>query len=104
MKRSLMLTAAVACLLFGTVGPLQAYRDGYYTSGIIKSTQAPDKIVIGTRTFTVSPKCDIVFQLRKGPSIYEKHATFYDISAGDPVFVKIEGSTVKNVCIERWKQ
>ena len=104
MSRWNVLTIVCALLVFGTAGCLHAWNDGYYTTGIVTSVTAPDKLVIGARTYTVSPKCEIISQLRNGPSIYEKRASFYDIHRGDPVLVKIEGSTLKNVALERWKQ
>jgi len=104
MKRFLMVIIVCASFLFGVTDQLSAWNTAFYLPGIVVSTTAPDQIVIGTRTYTIAPGAEIVQRLKKGPSIYEKRATFSDIHPGDPVSVKVEASSVKHVIIERWRQ
>ena len=104
MRRPVILILVCALFLFGVTNPLSAWNTAFYTSGTVVSTTAPDKIVIGRRTYTITPGSEIVLHLKNGPSIYEKRATFSDIRVGDLVFVKVEASSVKHVVIERWRR
>ena len=104
MRRSAILIIVCALFLFGVTNPLSAWNTAFYISGKVVSTTAPNIIVIGNRTYTISSGAEIVIQVKRGPSIFEQHATFSDIHRGDPVYVKVEASTAKHVIIERWRQ
>lgn len=98
------LIAGLVVLLVVCAGSAFAWRDGYYTGGKVQAIPASDKLTVGNRTYTVIPKCDIVIQSKNGPSINEKPARFYDLVTGDYVSIKVEGSSVKRLVIERWRQ
>ncbi|HTP64354.1 MAG TPA: hypothetical protein VMJ66_03105 [Geobacteraceae bacterium] len=101
MKRLLLLVLTCFSLLALT-SPLYAWNTAFFASGKVESVSYPDKLVIGKRTYTLAPKSEIVIRYKKGPSIYEKKAYFSDINRGDKVFVRVEGTTIHQVFIERW--
>ncbi len=101
MKRLLLLVMCIS-ILSGLTSPLYAWNTAYFTSGKVVTVSYPDKLVVGKRTYTMAPKAEIVIRYKNGPSIYEKKGSFSDIYQGDKVYIRVEGTTIHQVFIERW--
>ncbi len=103
MKRLLLLSLTTMSFLLVRY-PVYAWNTAYFTSGKVVTVSYPDKLVVGKRAYTIAPKAAIVIRYKNGPSIYEKKGSISDIYQGDKVFIRVEGTTIHQVFIERWGQ
>lgn len=74
-----------------------------YIPGMITSFQN-NIIYIDKSRFILAPDVRIFNHVRRNGAYYEEKTRFSDVSVGQPVLVKVEGSTVYEILIERWKQ
>jgi hypothetical protein len=89
--------------IFMHVSQVQAGTTHFYTGGIVQEiTQS--EIWVGANRYTLAPSLRVIDINKRNNAYYEDRSSLYQVRSGQPVRVKVEGSTVYEILIERWKQ
>jgi myosin-crossreactive antigen len=75
----------------------------YYFNGKVQAVSY-NEITVSGKKFTIATKSRIAMQESRKGAIFERPGSIYQISIGDYVTVRIEGCTVNEILIERWKR
>lgn len=101
-----VLSCLIGAGMFVTVVSVMTANAGtthIYTGGSIQDI-SQDQLVVGANRYTVSPSVKIIILNKRNGSYYEDAGRRSDLQTGQPVRLKVEGTTVYEVVIERWKQ
>jgi hypothetical protein len=96
-------TVFVLVMLFFLLSTALADTFHYYFNGKVAGI-SETSIQIGKRVYAIAPGSRVVVQDKRNGAIYEEPARVYSINPGDSVTVRVEGSTVNEILIERWRR
>ena len=74
-----------------------------YYSGVIQSS-SNEGVVINNRTFLYSENVKVKAHEKRNNGFREVVGNMYEVRSGAHVILKIEGSNIYEIIIERWKQ
>ena len=76
-----------------------------YNTGVVQASSSAG-IVFNNRQYTYAPTVKIRAHVKntQDGSFKEIKAELYDIRVGSNVIIKVEGTTIYEIIIERWKQ
>lgn len=75
----------------------------YYFNGRVRAV-SDSNIQVETRRFTIAPGCKVILIQNRNKAFFEDPARINDIHPGESVSVRVEGSRVDEIRIERWKR
>lgn len=75
----------------------------YYFNGRVQAV-SDNEIIVSGRKFTIAAKSKVAMQESRKGAIFERPGRIYQISIGDSVTVRVEGCTVNEILVERWKR
>jgi hypothetical protein len=100
MKRGIV----VLLIIFGISFPVYGNTFHRYMNGKVDAVSDHSIIVSGHKYTLAWNAVYRVHDRNRSGSFSDNLAQHSDVHAGQPVYVKVEGSTVYEVIIERWKK
>jgi hypothetical protein len=100
MKRGIF----VLFIIFGISFPVYGNTFHRYINGTVEAI-SDDSIVVSRHNYTLAS--NVIYRVHDrtpSGSFSDNLARRYDVRAGQPVYIKVEGTTVYEVIIERWKK
>lgn len=74
-----------------------------YYSGIVQRV-FDSGIVLNSNNYFYASKVKILSHVKNNGVFKEAGASMYEVREGVPVIIKVEGTTIHEIIIERWKQ
>lgn len=114
-------TVSFIVLLLVMLGIAHSFDRGHvYIRGIVSDINEKEEVLSGedeplkTRklksitvsglTYLVDPKCKVLLQYYEKNAYHERAVRFYDLRAGDSVYVKVIGAKANEIVVEGWKR
>ena len=90
-------------ILAGMISHSLATTFHYFYNGRVKSI-SDDTMAIGDKSFRVAEKVKVLQHEERNGAFYENPSNLRTVNVGMSVTVKVEGSVITEIIIERWKR